>query len=123
VAGEAVKFALDERHQAIECTRIAAAPGQQECRGRREIRRNALILPPVAKPAIFDERQVRSRFQIIVDVGMQDPSQAALVRDDAVIETLAAKGPDQPLRIGILPGECAAVITCAMPFSVTLSET
>ena len=53
---------------------------------------------------ILAQRQVRSRFQIVVDLGVQDPPQAALVRDDDVIETLAANGLDQPLRIGILPG-------------------
>jgi hypothetical protein len=53
---------------------------------------------------ILTQRQMRSRFQIVVDVGVQNPPQAALVRDDDVIETLAANGLDQPLRIGILPG-------------------
>ena len=53
---------------------------------------------------ILAQRQVRSRFQIVVDVGVQDPPQAALVRDDDVIETLAAIGLDQPLRIGIVRG-------------------
>jgi hypothetical protein len=46
---------------------------------------------------------VGSRFQGVVDVGEQDAPQATLVRDDDVVETLAANGPDQPLRIGILP--------------------
>jgi hypothetical protein len=47
---------------------------------------------------------VRSRFQIVLQVRLQDPTKATFVRDDDVIETLATNGPDQPLRIGILPG-------------------
>ena len=45
VAGEAMEFAVNERHQTIECTLIAAAPGQQESGRCRDLGRNAVILP------------------------------------------------------------------------------
>jgi hypothetical protein len=44
-----------------------------------------------------------ARFQIVLDVRGQDATQSAVIGDDDVIEALAANGPDQALRVGVLP--------------------
>src|SRR6266511_6002126 len=52
---------------------------------------------------IFAERQVPPRFQIVLDISVQDAAQPAFIPDDDVIEAFAADGTDQTLRVGVLP--------------------
>ena len=44
-----------------------------------------------------------ARFQVVLDVRGQGAAESALIGDDDVIEALAANGPDQARRVGILP--------------------
>ena len=39
-----------------------------------------------------------------VDVASQNPAQVKLVQDDDIVKALAAQRPDDPLRVGVLPG-------------------
>jgi hypothetical protein len=57
------------------------------------------------------ERQVRPGFQIVLDAGVQDAAQPALVADDDVIEAFAANESNQALRVRVLPPELTAVTT------------
>ncbi len=52
---------------------------------------------------IFAERQVPPKFQIVLDISVQDAAQPAFIPDDDVIEAFAADGSDQTLRVGVLP--------------------
>jgi hypothetical protein len=52
---------------------------------------------------IFIERQMRPRFQVVLDVGTQHAAQSTRVGDNDVIEALAANGSDQPLGVRVLP--------------------
>ena len=56
----------------------------------------------VADRRIPVERQVRPRLQVVLEVGVEDAPQPALVADDDVIETLPANGADQPLGVRVL---------------------
>src|SRR5476651_1196023 len=47
---------------------------------------------------------MRSRPVIITEIRGEEPSQMPLAEDDHVIQTLAANGSDQALRVWILPG-------------------
>jgi hypothetical protein len=59
--GEAVQLVMDERNEPIECTPIAAAPGQEKCRWRGRIGRNAAILPPAHCNGCYEKLDVHSK--------------------------------------------------------------
>src|SRR5712671_3028459 len=52
---------------------------------------------------ILVEREMRSRFVVIVKVGRQHTAQVTLTEDDDVIETLAAHRANDALDVGVLP--------------------
>ena len=49
---------------------------------------------------ILAQRQMRSQFVVVTDIGRKDPAQMGL----DVIEALPAGRADQPLRMPVLPG-------------------
>jgi hypothetical protein len=53
---------------------------------------------------ILVQRQMRSVFVVIADVGTKNSTQVGVAEDDDVIEAFPADRANQPLRMPILPG-------------------
>jgi hypothetical protein len=53
---------------------------------------------------ILVQRQMRSVFVVITDVGTKNSTQVGVAEDDDVIEAFPADRANQPLRMPILPG-------------------
>src|SRR5713101_2443984 len=52
---------------------------------------------------IFFERQMRTASFVVFEIILQDPAQPGLMENNDVIQALPSNGPDQALRVGVLP--------------------
>jgi hypothetical protein len=52
---------------------------------------------------VLGQREMRARLVIVRQVPGQDARQSSFIHDDHMIETLASDGPDDPLRVRVLP--------------------
>ncbi len=52
---------------------------------------------------IFFERQMRTASFVVFEIILQDPAQPGLMENDDVVQALPSNGPDQALRVGVLP--------------------
>ena len=69
--------------------------------------------------SILRKGQMGSRTILVAGTVRDDPVDLPLVESDHVIQALAARGPHEPLHIGILPSERGAIGTSTRPIPAT----
>jgi len=52
---------------------------------------------------IFFERQMRAAPFVVFEIVLEDPAQTGLMENNDVIQAFAPNGPDQALRVSVLP--------------------
>ena len=72
---------------------------------------------------VFIEAQMCSRAHVIGDVVRYDPLQSRGIRDDHVVEALAPNRSDEPLDVGVLPGDRGAVTTSSIHMAAMVLAT
>lgn len=72
-----------------------------------ENRPHGKLAVPLERPMarrILVQRQMRSEFVVVADVGDKDTTQMGPAKDDDMIEAFAADRTDQSFRVPVLPG-------------------